>query len=172
MPGPRIRPATPEDLAALPALEAAADGLLEAALGHKSLPDPELPAAEFPASEPSTADCPPFFLVAGTPSVGFARVEEVDGQAHLEQLSVHPDFAGRGLGRSLLAAAIDAARSRGYASITLCTFADVPFNAPFYARCGFEVVTAPSGQLAALRTHEAQLGLDDLGRRVLMRLRL
>lgn len=104
--------------------------------------------------------------------MGFARVDEVGGQAHLEQLSVHPDSAGRGIGRSLLAAALDRARSAGYDAMTLCTFADVPFNAPFYASCGFEEIARPGPALAALRTREAQLGLDGLGRRVAMQRRL
>ena len=159
---PRIRAATPEDLPALPVLEAAADRLLEAALGHRALPAPEL----------TTPVEPIFLLVAGNPPVGLARVDEVGGQAHLEQLSVHPDSAGRGLGRSLLEAAIHRARRLGYESMTLCTFADVPFNAGFYASCGFEELPEPGPALAALRTREAQLGLDDLGRRVVMQLRL
>ena len=109
-------------------------------------------------------------LVAGNPPAGFARVDEVGGQAHLEQLSVHPDFAGRGIGRSLVEAAIDAARGRGYMSMSLCAFADVPFNAPFYASCGFEEVAEPGTALAALRAREAKLGLDALGRRIAMRI--
>jgi hypothetical protein len=56
--------------------------------------------------------------------------------------------------------------------MTLCTFADVPFNAPFYASCGFAEYSKPGQALAALRIHEAQLGLDDLGRRIVMRIRL
>lgn len=163
---PRIRTATTGDLAGLPVLEAAADRLLEAELGHQALPAAELQAAGAPLFILVAG------LVAGNPPVGFARVDEVGGQAHLEQLSVHPDSAGRGIGRSLLAAAIDRARSAGYNAMTLCTFADIPFNAPFYASCGFEVLPEPGPALAALRTHEANLGLDDLGRRVVMQLRL
>ncbi|MCC3275083.1 GNAT family N-acetyltransferase [Arthrobacter sp. zg-Y20] len=94
-------------------------------------------------------------LVAGRPPAGFARLEEVDRQAHLEQLSVHPDAAGAGLGRALVEAAMAWAREQGYTYMTLCTFVDVPFNAPFYASCGFEVVTAPEGELADVRRHEA-----------------
>ena len=56
--------------------------------------------------------------------------------------------------------------------MTLCTFEDVAFNAPFYRSCGFDVVAEPGGALAGLRHHEAQLGLDDLGPRVVMRNRL
>ncbi|MEC5178717.1 GNAT family N-acetyltransferase [Arthrobacter sp. CG_A4] len=159
---PRVRTATPEDLAALPVLEAAADRLLAAELAHHVLPAPEL----------ATPIEPLFMLVAGNPPVGFAGVDEVGGQAHLEQLSVHPDFAGRGIGRSLVEAAIDAARGRGYRAMSLCTFADVPFNAPFYASCGFKEVAQPGKGLAALRTREAKLGLDALGRRIAMRIRL
>ena len=163
---PRIRTATPGDRLVLPLLEAAADRLLEAALGHQALPAPDLQAAGAPL----------FILVAtlaaGNPPVGFARVDEVGGQAHLEQISVHPDSAGRGIGRSLLEAAIDRARNLGFASMTLCTFAEVPFNARFYASCGFAELAGPGPALAALRTHEAQLGLDGLGRRVVMQLRL
>ncbi|MCX6499937.1 MAG: GNAT family N-acetyltransferase [Arthrobacter sp.] len=162
MAAPRIRTATPDDLAALPVIEAAADLLLETALAC-----PVLPASELPTSVEAR-----YVLVAGIPPVGFARVDEVGGQAHLEQLSVHPDFAGRGIGRSLVEAAIAVARAHGYESMTLCTFADIPFNGPFYASCGFEAVASPGGALAALRAHEAQLGLDELGPRIAMRLRL
>lgn len=85
---------------------------------------------------------------------------------------MQPDFGRRGIGRSLVEAALDAARGRGYSWMTLCTFAGVPFNAPFYAGCGFEEIARPGQALAALRIHEAQLGLDDLGPRIAMRIRL
>lgn len=160
-----IRRADPEDLAFLPAVEAASDTLLDAVLpaGSGQLP-PAATASELAAAR--------HILVAGRPPVGFARLEEIDGQAHLEQLSVHPDAAGAGLGRALVQAALHWAREQGYAAMTLTTFADVPFNAPFYARCGFEVVRYPEGGLAGVRQHETALGLDALGKRVAMRARL
>ncbi|WP_233494272.1 hypothetical protein [Renibacterium salmoninarum] len=52
--------------------------------------------------------------------------------------------------------------------MTLCTFRDVSFNAPFYARCGFAVLEEPANQLLALRQRERELGLDGLGVRVAM----
>jgi len=81
-------------------------------------------------------------LVAGEPPVGLCRIDAVDGKAHLEQLSVHPDHARRGLGRALLRAGCDWARARGYDDITLATYRDVPWNGPFYASEGF-VETGP-----------------------------
>jgi GNAT superfamily N-acetyltransferase len=76
-------------------------------------------------------------LVAGDPPVGLARIDALRGGAHLEQLSVHPDHARRGIGRSLLRAACAWAHDAGYRELTLATYRDVPWNGPFYASEGF-----------------------------------
>lgn len=146
-------------MAGLELLEAAADEQLQEALGGVLLPPPQ------PFGDGSEL----FILVAGRPAVAFARVDELDGQAHLEQLSVHPTAGRRGLGRALLEAAANESRLRGFTTMTLCTFAGVAFNAPFYASCGFEEYTCPGPGLAALRAYEVKLGLDALGRRISMR---
>jgi GNAT superfamily N-acetyltransferase len=75
--------------------------------------------------------------------VGYLVVEVVDGNAHVEQVSVHPDHAGQGLGRALLDTADSWATRQGLEALTLTTFADVPWNAPYYARLGFTVVAEP-----------------------------
>jgi hypothetical protein len=55
--------------------------------------------------------------------------------------------------------------------VTLCTFGDVAWNGPFYARHGF--VEVPPDELTpglvALRDEEAREGMDAMGRRVVMR---
>ena len=176
---PVIREAAAEDLLLLPALEAASDTLLAGMPGvgvsgagpggrHSGVDPLPLP----PPASAAELGSALHLLVAGTPPVGFARLEEVDGQAHLEQLSVHPDAAGAGVGRALVEAALAWARTQGYTSMTLCTFAGVPFNARFYRSCGFTDVLSPSGELGELREHEKQLGLDALGERVAMRVEL
>lgn len=104
----------------------------------------------------------------GAGPVGFAQVIEVDGWAHLEQVSVLPEFGRRGIGRRLVDAAAEAARERGYGQLTLRTFVDVPFNAPFYRTCGFVVTQPASAFHRSLVETEERLGLTALGARVQM----
>ena len=53
------------------------------------------------------------------------------------------------------------ARNSGYSAITLTTFRDLPWNGPFYARLGFEEVTALDAhpRLAGELALEADHGL-------------
>jgi hypothetical protein len=84
---------------------------------------------------------------------GFAVLELLDGAVHLEQLSVHPAHGRQGIGA---------------ARVTLLTYADVPWNAPFYARHGWRPDPSPTRALLALREQETALGLDRHGPRVVM----
>jgi len=154
---PEVRDARPADLVQLPALEAAADELF-GPLGITDLPAPA--TAEERARSWRV-------LVIGEPVQGFAVLELLDGAVHLEQLSAHPAHGRRGIGGALLSAAVAAAREHGADRVTLLTYADVPWNAPFYARHGWQVIE-PTPALRALRRREAELGLDRYGRRVAM----
>ena len=113
---------------------------------------------------------PGFLLVAaesdGGEAVGFAHVLEVDGGAHLEQLAVRPATGRRGHGSALVRAALEEAARRGHDRVTLRTYADVPWNAPFYARLGFVESEPETDFLRALVTVETDLGLERYGRRV------
>ncbi|MCZ2813100.1 GNAT family N-acetyltransferase [Modestobacter sp. VKM Ac-2979] len=156
--GPPVRVADDVDLQQLPAVEAAADELF-VPLGITDLP---LPAT---AEERARAWR---VLVAGRPVTGFAVLELVDGAVHLEQLSVHPAHGRRGIGTALLAATLETARQHGADRVTLLTYADVPWNAPFYARHGWVATTELTPGLQALRRRETELGLDRHGPRVVM----
>lgn len=170
-----VRPASPADIDRLQAIEDAADALFVDLAGSDAWP-PAAPGAERAAAAG-------FLLVAapadvrgtdapGGHAVGFVHVLEVDGEAHLEQLSVLPTHGRSGHGRALVEAAKAEARARGFARLTLRTFADVPWNAPFYATCGF-VETVPTTQFQRrLVEVENRLGLARLGRRILMEARL
>lgn len=109
-------------------------------------------------------------LVAGAPAKGFACVDITGGVAHLWQLSVDPPNGHQGLGRALVDATCDWATANGYDAVTLTTFRDVPWNAPFYKTLGFEVIDESdlSPALRAIRDHERDLGDDDFGARVAM----
>ena len=159
-----IRVAEPRDVAALEDIENLADATLVDyvnAVDWKPAP-----------SGGSRAAMSGFLLVAaesidGGP-IGFVHVLEVDGIAHLEQLSVRPEYGRRGIGRALVKAAMAEALARGYGDITLRTYADVPWNAPFYATCGFVISEPDSAFQRSLVETEDRLLLQRYGRRVQM----
>lgn len=97
-------------------------------------------------------------LVVGEPALAYVIWDLVDGAAHIEQVSVHPDGARRGLGRAM----IDRVQADTGLALTLTTFRDVAWNAPYYARIGFRALDPAevTPGLAAIRAHEAALGLD------------
>ncbi|WJV50776.1 GNAT family N-acetyltransferase [Streptomyces flavofungini] len=94
--------------------------------------------------------------------VAYLLADRVDGDLHVEQVSVHPDHARHGIGRCLLDHLADRAAADAVPALTLTTFRDVPWNAPYYARCGFVLLDdAELGPgLRAVREKEAAHGLD------------
>jgi len=105
--------------------------------------------------------------------VGYVIVAEVDGNTHVEQMSVRPDRQRSGIGRALLDQVCSWALAGGRPAVTLTTFADVPWNRPVYERFGFRVIPdhALRRGLRAVRAAEADRGLDPASR-VCMRLEL
>jgi GNAT superfamily N-acetyltransferase len=157
---PRIRTADPDEYPQLFEVERRAD-VVYAEAGIGPLPDPAAAHEQIHEAR--------IVLAAGRPAVGFARVDEVDGLAHLEQLSVVPSQMRRGIGAALVEAACAWARERGYAAMTLTTFAEIEWNAPFLAQHGFAITESCGPELAELLDWERDLGLERLGRRVVMR---
>jgi GNAT superfamily N-acetyltransferase len=163
-----IRPARRDDCDRLPAIERAAAERFRA-VGRMEV-------AEADVSDPVFIRAclrHGVVLVAtddGDTPVGFALAGALDRCLHLYELDVHPDHGRRGHGTALLEGIAAAARARGLAGVTLSTFADVPWNAPFYAARGFRPLDAVDWTpgLHLIRNAEAALGLD-LGCRVLMR---
>ncbi|MEV6924761.1 GNAT family N-acetyltransferase [Dactylosporangium sp. NPDC051485] len=100
----------------------------------------------------NNADAPVAYLIA----------DRVDGNLHIEQVSVHPDSARRGLGRSLLEHLAAHATGEGTPALTLTTFTQVPWNAPYYARCGFQPMddSGLTPGLRKIRERETAHGLD------------
>ena len=69
--------------------------------------------------------------------IGFALILPVDGHAHLLETAIALAHQGRGLGRQLIGTTQAWTIAAGYREMTLTTYRDVPWNAPFYSRLGF-----------------------------------
>ncbi len=97
----------------------------------------------------------------GDAMAGFLVNEPFRRELHIWEFNVHPDFQRRGIGAGLLRACLIDARNSGFHAVTLTTFRDVPWNAPFYERLGFEEVTALDAhpRLAGELAVEADHGL-------------
>ena len=139
-----IRLAQVRDIACLEEIENAADTLLVRFLDHVDW--------ESAPSGEARASMTGFILVAADSedddAFGFVHVLELEGFAHLEQLSVVPERGRQGVGRELVDASLTEAARRGFESMTLRTYADVPWNAPFLRNvriCGerFRVAVSP-----------------------------
>jgi ribosomal protein S18 acetylase RimI-like enzyme len=94
--------------------------------------------------------------------VGYLIADVIDGNLHIEQVSVHPQHSRHGLGRRLIDHAAQHAQAHRLPALTLTTFTHVPWNAPYYLRCGFRILTTDSltPGLHAIRRAEAAHGLD------------
>ena len=103
--------------------------------------------------------------------VAYLIAEIVDGNAHLEQVSVHPDHARQGVGRVLLDRMLDWARAERLPAVTLTTYTEVPWNGPYYARLGFRYLAEHevTPGLRAIRDAEAAHGLDQWPRAAMRR---
>ena len=69
---------------------------------------------------------------------GFLSAERHGSDLHIYELSVMQSMQGQGTGRRLVEAAKDYARSIRLSFVTLTTFKNVPWNAPFYSRIAFQ----------------------------------
>lgn len=105
--------------------------------------------------------------------VGFAMADVVDGRAHLDEINVLPEFGQRGIGTQLVHKVRDWAVSCGFTGLSLVTFRDLPWNAPFYEKLGFVMMQESDlGEgLLELLDEEAAAGID-VTRRVCMHLAL
>jgi GNAT superfamily N-acetyltransferase len=161
-----VRPAEPADLPALAGIEEAADTLFVQRFGGVDWPPPTAGEAR--------AAAPGLLLVAVDDDAvsGFAHVLDLAGRWHLDQVAVEPARSRRGAGGALLAAVHDEVARRGGHEVTLMTYADVPWNAPWYARHGYAVLEPLPDHLLSFRATEERFGMARHGRRVAMVRRL
>lgn len=153
----RIRPTTLNDIAALPAIERAAAGRFRDFPALAWLADGEVISAEQHLDYVERGLS--WLALANDQPVGFILAEAHPSSLFIVELSVDLDWQGKGIGRQLIARVADHARNRGMTALTLTTFRDVPWNAPFYARLGFDYVTELTPELRQKREDETAHGL-------------
>lgn len=159
MSGYRIRLARPEDADEFHRVEEDAAGLLRE--------EPSLAGTVIPPTA-STADHArtirkgrSLAALSGERVIGFAAISTVGRELHLAELSVERAHQRCGVGSLLIRAMMIDARNSGYRAVTLNTYRDIPWNAPFYARFGFVDVENFEGRehLAESREGAAALGV-------------
>ncbi|MCA0979276.1 GNAT family N-acetyltransferase [Qipengyuania flava] len=154
-----IRLARAEDADYLPAIETAAGELFKTVDGLAGIAGTQALSAPEQRRLIRKGHC----LVAESAGtlVGFISTEPFHRELDIREFSVHPDYQRNGIGAILLRAATIDAHNSGFRAITLTTFADVPWNGPFYIRHGFKTVTDLSAhpRLAANIDQEVEDGL-------------
>jgi GNAT superfamily N-acetyltransferase len=155
---PAVRLARAADLAQLADVQLSAGALFRGTHMDFAADHPPTPLADF---EAACADASLWVAADGANCTGLLLAEVARDDLHILELSVAATAQRRGIGSALMAAAIAAARARGLASLTLTTDRTLPWNAPFYARQGFVILTpdATPGWLRAILRREASAGL-------------
>jgi len=166
----RVGPAAPEHLRSLPQIERSAASLFGDAVPAQLL-ETVTPPSVFAAAQ---RDGLLWVAVgAGGEPVGFARVESAGRRAHLVELDVAPAHGRRGVGTALVRTVESWAVANDFSELTLTTYREFPWNEPFYAGLGFDVVPQSDLDRELLRRFDQEAGLDsERARRVAMRKRL
>ncbi|MBW0103674.1 GNAT family N-acetyltransferase [Pseudonocardia sp. KRD291] len=154
-----LRVASVGDVTAMQAVERAA-GEPFRGLGMDAVADDEPPAAEVLRGFVDGGRA--WVAESGGAVVAYLVADVVDGCGHVEQVSVHPDHAGHRCGAALVEHLAAWSRQRGHPALTLTTYRDVPWNGPYYARCGFRALNGDElgPGLRTIRADEAARGLD------------
>jgi GNAT superfamily N-acetyltransferase len=162
-----IRLARPDDLPKLQEIERAA-GELFREVGMPSVADDE-PSSIAELAIYQDASRAWVSVDSGDEPVAYLLLDVLDGEAHIEQVSVHPAHGRQGLGKRLIDVVATWAVEHGFSALTLTTFVDVAWNGPYYSRLGFRPVEQLSPGLRRIREHEAARGLDTWPRMAMRR---
>jgi RimJ/RimL family protein N-acetyltransferase/GNAT superfamily N-acetyltransferase len=155
-----IRLARQSDAVALQGIEIAA-GEVFRDLGMDVIADAEPPSVETIARYVDAASVWVDTDELDEPTA-YVMASVVDGTGHIDQVSVHPRYAHRKVGSGLIDAVQSWAADGGLGALTLTTYRDVPWNAPYYERLGFLAMDADElgAGLVSIRRAEHRSGLD------------
>ncbi len=103
--------------------------------------------------------------------VGFSLCSVRKPDLYLDQVAVYTDHCRKGLGTALISTVIKDARARKLKTVSLSTFRNVPWNAPYYARLGFKEIPRKNLTKWMLELEALQMEYMDIGKRCFMRKR-
>lgn len=72
--------------------------------------------------------------------IGFINAEKYHDSLHICEVSVCQQWQGQGIGKKLIKQVLNTALAHNISAVTLTTCRDVPWNAPYYHRLGFEIL--------------------------------
>jgi ribosomal protein S18 acetylase RimI-like enzyme len=99
----------------------------------------------------------------GKTLVAFAACHLYEHYLHLDEISVLPDYGKQGIGSLLVKHLIKESAQRKCQGITLSTFSDIPWNAPFYKKLGFTELaySETPKHVQAMLDEEKSIGLKN-----------
>ncbi len=102
--------------------------------------------------------------------VGFVMFEPQPACFYVQELDVLSSHAGQRIGAALIEQVAQRARAQQITQLTLSTYREVPWNAPYYRRLGFRDIEEADldAVLVARRDAHIARGLDE-SKRVFMR---
>lgn len=167
-----IRRATPNDIPQIRSIEKAASSKFREITQLAALAESECLTT---AHIQNWLDKGPVWIACDTDTakqIGFAAAYPLDRILHLAEISVLEESSGHGVGSMLINALLELARQHAHqeqdlrtARCSLRTYADVPWNGPFYQRRGFREVPASAlgPEHVALSMEQSEVDLARLG---------
>jgi len=149
-----IRRAEFSDISALAAIERSAGELFRGTVMEFAMDDPPLDRATL---EVALQEKTLWIAEHGSARAGFLCGSVLGKMLYIEELAVASEYQGHGLGRALMETCIAEVRGR-FECIALTTDRELPWNAPFYARLGFEEWGNPPAAIRAKLEEEIAHG--------------
>jgi predicted N-acetyltransferase YhbS len=102
--------------------------------------------------------------------VGFVMFEPQPTRFYVQELDVLSSHAGQRIGAALIEQVAHRARAQQITQLTLSTYREVPWNAPYYRRLGFRDIEEADLDAVLIARRDAHIarGLDE-SKRVFMR---